>query len=259
MTGSPRQTALDLLVSVVAPGARVVPPADLVAAGRRHHRRRAVRQGRHRAVGGLRRPHRRRRHELLAARRRPHRRDRRGRAHDERDQRRPQPARPRREVAQPPRLPRDGGRQHGRRVAAASRPRRRRRRCRRASRDRAASSTTSASTPSTAAPLANGRALEPGHPAFGRELSASRADGAPARPPRTSPPDATTARAVRSGRRRLRDPDGVARRVAERAVARAPRLVDGLLEHLGAGGANGSRRSRRCRRWRTRASAGRPW
>jgi len=31
ITGSPRQTALDLLVSVVAPGARVVTPADLVA------------------------------------------------------------------------------------------------------------------------------------------------------------------------------------------------------------------------------------
>jgi 8-hydroxy-5-deazaflavin:NADPH oxidoreductase len=31
MTGSPRQTALDLLVSVVAPGARVVAPADLGA------------------------------------------------------------------------------------------------------------------------------------------------------------------------------------------------------------------------------------
>jgi len=31
ITGSTRQTALDLLVSVVAPGARVVPPADLVA------------------------------------------------------------------------------------------------------------------------------------------------------------------------------------------------------------------------------------
>ena len=31
ITGSPRQTALDLLVSVVAPGARVVSPADLVA------------------------------------------------------------------------------------------------------------------------------------------------------------------------------------------------------------------------------------
>lgn len=32
ITGSPRQTALDLLVSVVAPGARVVPAAELVAA-----------------------------------------------------------------------------------------------------------------------------------------------------------------------------------------------------------------------------------
>ncbi|KRE21263.1 NADPH-dependent F420 reductase [Agromyces sp. Soil535] len=31
ITGSPRQTALELLVSVVAPGARVVTPADLVA------------------------------------------------------------------------------------------------------------------------------------------------------------------------------------------------------------------------------------
>ena len=31
ITGSPRQTALDLLVSVVAPGARVLPPAELVA------------------------------------------------------------------------------------------------------------------------------------------------------------------------------------------------------------------------------------
>jgi 8-hydroxy-5-deazaflavin:NADPH oxidoreductase len=31
IAGSPRQTALDLLVSVVAPGARVVSPADLVA------------------------------------------------------------------------------------------------------------------------------------------------------------------------------------------------------------------------------------
>src|SRR4029453_18518323 len=31
ITGSARQTALDLLVSVGAPGARVVPPADLVA------------------------------------------------------------------------------------------------------------------------------------------------------------------------------------------------------------------------------------
>ena len=30
LTGSPRQTALDLLVSVVAPGARVSTPAELV-------------------------------------------------------------------------------------------------------------------------------------------------------------------------------------------------------------------------------------
>jgi len=30
MAGSPRQTALDLLVSVVAPGARVVTPTELV-------------------------------------------------------------------------------------------------------------------------------------------------------------------------------------------------------------------------------------
>src|ERR1035437_2780941 len=42
-------------------------------------------------------------------------------------------------------------------------------------------------------------------------------------------------RTRQSGRGRLRDPDGVARRVAERAVARAPGLVDGLLEDLRAG------------------------
>src|SRR3954447_25903862 len=36
----------------------------------------------------------------------------------------------------------------------------------------------------------------------------------------------------------LEDADHVAGRVAERAVPRAPRLVDGLLEHLGAGGAD---------------------
>ncbi len=43
-----------------------------------------------------------------------------------------------------------------------------------------------------------------------------------------------TQRAAQSGHGRLRDPDGVARRVAERAVARAPGLVHGLLEDLGA-------------------------
>jgi GNAT superfamily N-acetyltransferase len=47
---------------------------------------------------------------------------------------------------------------------------------------------------------------------------------------------------ARSDRGRLRDPDGVARRVAERAAAWAPGLVDGLLEDLGAGGAHGLER-----------------
>jgi hypothetical protein len=39
----------------------------------------------------------------------------------------------------------------------------------------------------------------------------------------------------RLSRRCLIDPDHVARRIAERAVARPPGLVDGLLQHLGAG------------------------
>src|ERR1022692_476815 len=44
----------------------------------------------------------------------------------------------------------------------------------------------------------------------------------------------TNSRRLRFGR--LRDAHRVARGVPERAVARAPGLVDGLLQHLGAGG-----------------------
>ena len=197
----------------------------------RHHRRRAVRQGRHGAVGGLRRTHRRRRHELLAAGRRPHRRDRRRPALDERDQRRPQPARPRREVAQPPRLPRDGGRRDGRGVPAAPRARRRRRRRRRPRGRSRGSSTTSASTRSTAdrSPTA-----APSSPATRRSDGSCRPRNSPrcSRRPHTSPPDAAPPAPTLRRPARCAPCCPTGRGTRSRA---GPRLVDGLLEHLGAG------------------------